>query len=459
MITTSAVCSIVPPFCPVALLESRPIRAGPAISSRDRGILPHDRSVAAIGVPKQARTLRLELSYTRQHLFRKELKRAQSALRLLRARTLKGEVNHSSSYFIAALLDLLHNRIRTADKICWQGAIPKGWPWHPCDVAGIKLGEGITHGRPHGERHLRLLLPSLQRLLGFRVTVGQENVAAIDNVLPCGLPAVLCALRPIVARRLAHGLEWSKGYTETEVIARRELTGLAARAQRVGRWIRLLQRARPDRDVAVLEMTALPDERIGLRPGFQDQLHAFCGFGPCLFGFDIIDQILIRRPPQEPHHKATLRQVIEHGELLGYAHWIVQRDDRAEHGDLHIVQVRCYVRCHHDGRWGENPSTVVVLGKAHPVEAEFVNKLQPFDRTLEGLYTHLRIVKPRRHGPLRRHFLGRDVSYGFKKRCLHGLPSSAPILLWLMRRSLAACCIPRCALRLHMPIGTWPRGP
>src|SRR5262245_45590034 len=205
---------------------------------------------------------RLDLAYARQHLFRKELECTQSALRIFSARTLKGEVNHPSAHFIAALLDLLHDRIRTADKIRRQGAIPKGRPRHPCDVAGIELGEGVTHGRPHGERHLRLLLPPLQRLLGCRIAVGQENVATVDNVLRRRLPAVLRALLSVVARRLAHGLEGAKGDAEAEVIARRQLTGLAARPQRVGRRIRLLQRARPDRDVAILKMAALPDERI-----------------------------------------------------------------------------------------------------------------------------------------------------------------------------------------------------
>src|SRR5262247_3030156 len=99
---------------------------------------------------KSAGLSRLDLSYARQHLFRKELECAQSALLLFRARTLKGEVDHPSANLIVALLDLLHDRIRTADKIRWQGTIPEGWPWHPCDVARIELGEGITHGRPHG---------------------------------------------------------------------------------------------------------------------------------------------------------------------------------------------------------------------------------------------------------------------------------------------------------------------
>ena len=143
-----------------------------------------DRLLKSVGLS------RLEVSYARQHLFPKELECAQSALRIFSTRTLKGEVDYPSAHFIAALLDLLHNRIWTADKIRRQGAIPKGWPWHPCDVAGIQLGESVTHGRPHGERHFHLLLSPLQRFLGCRVAVGQEYVATVDNVLWCRLPAV-----------------------------------------------------------------------------------------------------------------------------------------------------------------------------------------------------------------------------------------------------------------------------
>ena len=62
---------------------------------------------------------RLELSYARQHLFPKELECAQSALRIFSTRTLEGEIDHPSANLIAALLDLLHDRIRTTDKIRW----------------------------------------------------------------------------------------------------------------------------------------------------------------------------------------------------------------------------------------------------------------------------------------------------------------------------------------------------
>src|SRR5262245_35392087 len=151
-------------------------------------------ALMGIRVFRQSRWSRLKLSYTRQHLFRKKLEGAQSALRIVSAYTLKGEVDHPGAYLIVTLLDLFHDRIWTADKIRWQGAIPKGWPRHPCNVAGIQLGEGVTHGRTHGERYLRLLLPPLQRLLGFRVAVGQENVATVDNVLWRRLPAVLHTL-------------------------------------------------------------------------------------------------------------------------------------------------------------------------------------------------------------------------------------------------------------------------
>jgi len=172
---------------------------------------------------------RLDLAYARQDLFSEQLKCAHDALRIVSGSTLKGEVDHASAHFITALLDLLHDCIRTANEIRWQGTITKGWPWHPGDVAGIQLREGVADGRPHGERRLRMLLPQLQSLLSFRVAVGQENVATVDNLLRRRFPAIQSALLPIVVRRLAHGLEWSKGHAETEMIARRELTGFTAR--------------------------------------------------------------------------------------------------------------------------------------------------------------------------------------------------------------------------------------
>src|SRR5882724_10279043 len=170
---------------------------------------------------------RLDLAYTRQDLFPEEFERAQDALRIVSGSTLKGEVDHASAHFITALLDLLHDCIRTADEIRWQGAITKGWPGNPGDVTGIQLREGVADGRPHGERRLRMLLPQLQRLLGFRVAVGQEHVTTVDNLLRRRFPTIQSALLPIVVRRLAHGLEGSKGHAEAEAIARRELTRFA----------------------------------------------------------------------------------------------------------------------------------------------------------------------------------------------------------------------------------------
>src|SRR5437016_356481 len=81
---------------------------------------------------------RLDLTDAWQDLFPKEFERAQDALRIVSGSTLKGEVDHASAHFITALLDLLHDRIRTADEIRWQGAIPKGWPRHPGDITGIQ---------------------------------------------------------------------------------------------------------------------------------------------------------------------------------------------------------------------------------------------------------------------------------------------------------------------------------
>ena len=107
-------------------------------------------------------------------------------------------------------------------------------------------------------------------------------------------------------------------------------------------------------------------------------------------------------------------QGIQHRQLLGHPHRIAQRDDRAPQGNRDLVQVRSHMRSNDDGRWAENPSGVVVLGKADLVEAELYDQGQPFEHTPEGLRTKIRIINPGGQGPLRRHFLGVTYRTGSK---------------------------------------------
>ena len=61
------------------------------------------------------------------------------------------------------------------------------------------------------------------------------------------------------------------------MVARRKVAGLAAGAEGIHRRQRLLQRLRPHRHGAVMEMPSLPAEGLRFLPGTQDQLHALVG--------------------------------------------------------------------------------------------------------------------------------------------------------------------------------------
>src|SRR5262249_324554 len=143
------------------------------------------------------------------------------------------------------------------------------------DVAGVERRHRLAHAWTHLER--RAVGLGLQPRVGLLVRVGHQYVGAIDDVLRRRRPAVARARLAVVARGLGHQLVGPVGHAAPEAMARGELARLAAGAQRVGRRMRLLQGPRPDRDLAVLEVAALPAERLPLGPRLEDQLHALVG--------------------------------------------------------------------------------------------------------------------------------------------------------------------------------------
>src|SRR5882672_10729212 len=142
------------------------------------------------------------------------------------------------------------------------------------------------------------------------------------STIVSGLPmnVVGSALLAVVARGLADGLERAVGDAAAEVVARGELAGFATRAEGVGRRMRLLQRTRPDGHGAVLEVAALPAERLRLRPRSENELHALVGSLPRLRRVEVVGQVLVRRSPQQPDDQAPLGQGVAHRQLLGNAH-------------------------------------------------------------------------------------------------------------------------------------------
>src|SRR5262245_831319 len=187
--------------------------------------------------------------------------------------------------------------------------------------------------------------------------------------------------------------------------------------------MRLLQGARPNRDGPVLEMAPLPAEGLWLRPRLEDEFHAFVGPLPRLGGVEIVRHGLVRRPPQEPDHQAALGQRVEHRQFLGHAHRVAVGHDRSEQGDLDPVQTGRDERRRDDRGRGQDSRGVVVLGDAHPVEAQLLDELEARAHVPIGLGAGLVVVRPRWHRPLRRQGAWGTVARGFEERDLHGPPS------------------------------------
>ena len=123
-------------------------------------------------------------------------------------------------------------------------------------------------------------------------------------------------------------------------MARGKFARLGARAERIGRRVRLTLRARPNRHGAVLEMPTLPAERLRLGPCFEDQLHPLVGAFARLLRVEVIAQIFVGRAAQQADDDAPRRHGVEHRQFLGDADRVADRHDRAEQRDLYFIDPR-----------------------------------------------------------------------------------------------------------------------
>src|SRR5262249_38524358 len=145
---------------------------------------------------------------------------------------------------------LFYDRIRAADKARRQHAADIGSPSFAGDIARIQLQQRIAHPRPHRkDRPSRLL----ERLLRLLVGIGKHDVGAVDDLFGGWRPAVMGTLLAVQSGGFGHDLEWRERDAEADMVARRKFTGFGAGAERVRNWMRLLQRARPHRNSAIME--------------------------------------------------------------------------------------------------------------------------------------------------------------------------------------------------------------
>ncbi len=201
---------------------------------------------------------------------------------------------------------------------------------------------------------------------------------------------------------------------------RRDLAGFATASEGIGRRMRLLQRTRPDRDRAELEVTALPAKGLRLGPGFEDQLHRLGGALARLGRVETVAQILAGDAAQQADPQAPRHQIVEHRQIFGDLHRVALRYDRAEHRDLYLLRMGREVGGR-DGRGRRQPMRgIVVLGDADPVEPQALDELHPLDHAAIGLHSGVAVIGVGRHRPFCRQSARRAVMRGLEKRDFHG---------------------------------------
>ncbi len=169
--------------------------------------------------------------------------------------------------------------------------------------------------------------------------------------------------------------------------------GLDAQPGHPYRRGRLLQRPRPDVDVAVVEELAFPVERaVGRRHRLQDQVVRL-PIAPHQIGRVAVRRCdLIGRALDEPHLEPAARQHVEPRHLLGDAHRVgAVGDRRAERQKPRALGLAGDDRQRHRHRHGQAGRGAVVLVD-HDVEPDLVAQRELVEVAVQQLVADLRIV-------------------------------------------------------------------
>ena len=161
-------------------------------------------------------------------------------------------------------------------------------------------------------------------------------------------------------------------------------------------------------------MPALPTERLRLGPGFQDQFHPLIGALSGFLGIEVVGQRFIGCAAQQSDDQAPAGHGVEHRQLLGQADRIGVRNDRAEQGDLDLVNPRREVSGGHRRRGGQDARGIMMLRQADPVEAELFDQRDALHHAAINIGAGVDVVNAGGHRPNTRHRVGRSVAAGFE---------------------------------------------
>ncbi len=160
---------------------------------------------------------------------------------------------------------------------------------------------------------------------------------------------------------------------DADVVLRGELDGfLAADDRHPDLRMRLLHRARPQRDVAVRPELALVGEHV-LGPGAGDDFVGFLEAGARFRQGDVVHLVFARNAAGEAGDQPAVRQAVEHRQLFRQAQRLVQRQQVAVDQQFHPLGALRGRRGHQVGRVHQPVRRAMVLVEAKPVVAEAVD--------------------------------------------------------------------------------------
>src|SRR6516162_2873814 len=240
----------------------------------------------------------LQIADVRQHLFAEQFESLHQRAQVTRTGGLEHQIDDAGADLVATAFDLFDDRVRTAKEIRRQCATHPGGPRFAGDIAGVEPRKSLADAGLQWEG-ISPHCPRFQQTLSFFVGLGQQDIRSIDDLLRHRLPTILRTEIPIVAGRLAHHVERAIGEAEAEAVPCRDLAGFTTTAEGVGRWMRVLQWPRPNRDRAELVMTTLPAKGLRLGPGFEDQLHRLGRTLTCFGRIETVAQVLARDAAQQ----------------------------------------------------------------------------------------------------------------------------------------------------------------
>ena len=138
--------------------------------------------------------------------------------------------------------------------------------------------------------------------------------------------------------------------------------------------MRLLHRARPDRDVLVRPELALVGEHV-LGPGAGDDLVGFLEARARIRQRHVVDLVLARDAAREARDQPAVRQAVEHRQLFGQPQRLMQRQQVAVDQELQLLGALRGRRRHQVRRVHQPVGRAVMLVEADAVIAEPVHLL------------------------------------------------------------------------------------